>query len=210
MLIPPSPSRPPSHVSKRFRQLAFSGSQGSSKCNLPSDNEQDVGSKTHSGRHVSTFRSRSPRRPHSVEFGRHVSTPVSTKDRSRSPRRSHSVEFGRHMSRRPCSVESGRHALSAPVTTRNESRSPRRPQSSGPLFEILSEVKKTNTRLENFENRLQKLEESMQAPAISGPSTKRTVPTRVRVCWIKWCKATYYSYLGNTTMFSFLFYSGVA
>ena len=147
MLIPPSPSRPPSHVSKRFRQLAFSGSQGSSKCNLPSDNEQDVASKPHSGRHVSTSataraRSCSPRRPHSVDFGWHVSTPVSKNDRSRSPRRPHSVEFGRHMSRRPCSVESGQHALSAPVTTRVESRSPRRPQSSGPLFEILSEVKK--------------------------------------------------------------------
>ena len=77
MLIPPSPSRPPSHVSKRFRQLAFSGSQGSSKCNLSSDNEQDVGSKPHLGRYVSRsvtarVKSRSPRRAHSVEFGGHI------------------------------------------------------------------------------------------------------------------------------------------
>ena len=38
-------------------------------------------------------------------------------------------------------MEFGQHALSAPVTTRDESRSPTRPQSSGPLFEILSEMK---------------------------------------------------------------------
>ena len=155
-----------------------------------------------SEQHMSTpvsskVRSHSPRRPHSVEFGRR--TQVTSRDRSRSPRRPHSVEFERRICtqmttrdrsrspRRSCLVES---AFSAPVTARDESRSPRRPQSAGPLFEILSEVKKTNSRLENFEKRLQQLEESMQTPVSSRPLTKRTVPTRVRVRWIKSCKTT--------------------
>ena len=54
------------------------------------------------------------------------------------------------------------------------------------LATILSEVQKTNSRLESFEERLEKLEESVHTPSSSSSGAvsdkyKQTVPTRVRV-----------------------------
>ena len=52
------------------------------------------------------------------------------------------------------------------------------------LAAILSEVQKTNKRIEIFEKRLEKLEGDVQTPVSSSSSGQRykmTVPTRVRV-----------------------------
>lgn len=54
------------------------------------------------------------------------------------------------------------------------------------LATILTEVQKTNSRLESFEERLEKLEESVHTLSSSSSGAvsdeyKRTVPTRVRV-----------------------------
>lgn len=54
------------------------------------------------------------------------------------------------------------------------------------LTTVLSEVQKTNSRLESFEERLGKLEESVHTPSSSSSGTvsdkyKRTLPIRVRV-----------------------------
>lgn len=49
------------------------------------------------------------------------------------------------------------------------------------LLEILTEVKKTNLRLESLETRLTKLEEAQPESPSTPSSTKRKVPTHIRV-----------------------------
>lgn len=73
------------------------------------------------------------------------------------------------------------------------------------LATILSEVQKTNSRLESFEERLEKLEESVHTPSSSSSGAvsdkyKRTVPTRVRVRVSSYrCNFTVYDMTINIT-----------
>lgn len=95
------------------------------------------------------------------------------------------VPPGTHKKNQPRGVENDDLLSDSPADSAHKN-GPQACDQSPVLAAILSEVQKTNSRLESFEQRLEKLEETAQTPSSSSSGAtsdkyKRTVPTRVRV-----------------------------